>query len=124
VGGGRWGELYLLLIHQPPFRDRDLKPENILCSTPDLVKIADFGLAREIRSTPPYTDYVSTRWYRAPEVRNHGKRTKKCAYILLINVPTSSIRKCGKRDYCRFCLLPHAGFFVTFTKYNSPSMSH
>lgn len=26
------------------------------------------GLAREIRSRPPYTDYVSTRWYRAPEV--------------------------------------------------------
>ena len=34
----------------------------------DVVKIADFGLAREIRSRPPYTDYVSTRWYRAPEV--------------------------------------------------------
>jgi len=25
-------------------------------------------LAREIRSKPPFTDYVSTRWYRAPEV--------------------------------------------------------
>ena len=48
---------------------RDLKPENILCSSPELVKIADFGLAREIRSSPPYTDYVSTRWYRAPEVQ-------------------------------------------------------
>jgi protein kinase len=34
----------------------------------DIVKVADFGLAREIRSKPPYTDYVSTRWYRAPEV--------------------------------------------------------
>jgi len=33
-----------------------------------LVKLADFGLAREIRSRPPYTSYVSTRWYRAPEV--------------------------------------------------------
>lgn len=31
-------------------------------------KIADFGLAREIRSIPPFTDYVSTRWYRAPEI--------------------------------------------------------
>mgnify|MGYP003341104859 CR=1 FL=1 len=31
------------------------------------VKIADFGLAREIRSIPPYTEYVSTRYYRAPE---------------------------------------------------------
>lgn len=40
-----------------------MKPENLLCSGPELVKIADFGLAREIRSRPPYTDYVSTRWY-------------------------------------------------------------
>ena len=55
-------------MHRNGFFHRDLKPENILCSSPDLVKIADFGLAREIRSTPPYTDYVSTRWYRAPEV--------------------------------------------------------
>ncbi|XP_062377678.1 serine/threonine-protein kinase MAK isoform X9 [Sardina pilchardus] len=45
-----------------------MKPENLLCMGPELVKIADFGLAREIRSRPPYTDYVSTRWYRAPEV--------------------------------------------------------
>ena len=33
-----------------------------------VIKILDFGLAREIRSQPPYTDYVSTRWYRAPEL--------------------------------------------------------
>ncbi len=33
----------------------------------DQFKLADFGLAREIRSRPPYTDYVATRWYRAPE---------------------------------------------------------
>ena len=42
--------------------------EHVIHQGPDLVKIADFGLAREIRSRPPYTDYVSTRWYRAPEV--------------------------------------------------------
>lgn len=58
----------LAYMHRNGFFHRDLKPENILCSTPELVKIADFGLAREIRSSPPYTDYVSTRWYRAPEV--------------------------------------------------------
>ncbi|XP_069930527.1 serine/threonine-protein kinase MAK isoform X2 [Oryctolagus cuniculus] len=50
------------------FFHRDMKPENLLCMGPELVKIADFGLARELRSQPPYTDYVSTRWYRAPEV--------------------------------------------------------
>lgn len=58
----------LAFIHKHGFFHRDLKPENLLCMGPELVKIADFGLAREIRSRPPYTDYVSTRWYRAPEV--------------------------------------------------------
>lgn len=59
-------------IHRHGFFHRDLKPENILCSGPELLKIADFGLVREIRSRPPYTDYVSTRWYRAPEVLLHS----------------------------------------------------
>ncbi|XP_040284490.1 serine/threonine-protein kinase ICK isoform X1 [Bufo bufo] len=58
----------LAFIHKYGFFHRDLKPENLLCMGPELVKIADFGLARETRSRPPYTDYVSTRWYRAPEV--------------------------------------------------------
>ncbi|XP_054710029.1 LOW QUALITY PROTEIN: serine/threonine-protein kinase dyf-5-like [Uloborus diversus] len=58
----------LSFMHKHGFFHRDLKPENVLCMGPDLIKIADFGLAREIRSRPPYTDYVSTRWYRAPEI--------------------------------------------------------
>ncbi|XP_053268892.1 serine/threonine-protein kinase MAK isoform X1 [Pleuronectes platessa] len=58
----------LSFIHRHGFFHRDMKPENLLCMGPELIKIADFGLAREIRSKPPYTDYVSTRWYRAPEV--------------------------------------------------------
>ena len=56
-----------LYMHKHGFFHRDLKPENMLVSG-NTLKIADFGLAREIRSKPPYTDYVSTRWYRAPEV--------------------------------------------------------
>ncbi|KAJ8321336.1 hypothetical protein KUTeg_001112, partial [Tegillarca granosa] len=58
----------LAFMHKHGFFHRDLKPENLLCTGTDICKIADFGLAREIRSRPPYTDYVSTRWYRAPEV--------------------------------------------------------
>eukprot|EP00252_Welwitschia_mirabilis_P007628 TRINITY_DN191_c0_g1_i2.p1 TRINITY_DN191_c0_g1~~TRINITY_DN191_c0_g1_i2.p1 ORF type:complete len:459 (+),score=79.43 TRINITY_DN191_c0_g1_i2:1057-2433(+) len=57
----------LSYMHNHGYFHRDLKPENLLVSK-DIVKIADFGLAREVCSTPPYTDYVSTRWYRAPEV--------------------------------------------------------
>ncbi|POS82820.1 kinase-like protein [Erysiphe pulchra] len=79
-------------IHAHHFFHRDIKPENILVSisghhdtgssfrrystlmtppsTPPLytIKIADFGLAREVHSKLSYTTYVSTRWYRAPEV--------------------------------------------------------
>ncbi|KAH8727508.1 kinase-like domain-containing protein [Phaeosphaeriaceae sp. PMI808] len=79
-------------IHDREFFHRDIKPENILVSTSQhndsshpfrrystmmtppstppvyTIKIADFGLARETHSKLPYTTYVSTRWYRAPEV--------------------------------------------------------
>jgi serine/threonine protein kinase len=58
----------LAYIHKLGFFHRDLKPENLLITERNVVKMADFGLAREIRSSPPYTDYVSTRWYRAPEI--------------------------------------------------------
>lgn len=68
VPADRWHLLYSslsiqsLIILFTGFFHRDMKPENLLCMGPELVKIADFGLAREIRSKPPYTDYVSTRW--------------------------------------------------------------
>jgi protein kinase len=57
----------LAFMHKNGFFHRDVKPENMLVKG-DIIKVADFGLAREIRSKPPFTDYVSTRWYRAPEV--------------------------------------------------------
>jgi len=57
----------LTYMHKNGFFHRDMKPENLLIQGNSL-KIADFGLAREIRSKPPFTDYVSTRWYRAPEI--------------------------------------------------------
>eukprot|EP01052_Picozoa_sp_SAG31_P044851 SAG31_NODE_7971_length_1552_cov_1.148658_1_plen_340_part_10 len=62
----------LAFMHKQGYFHRDIKPENILV-TRDTIKVADFGLAREIRSRPPYTDYVSTRWYRAPEVLLRAK---------------------------------------------------
>ncbi|KAJ6570977.1 protein kinase [Mycena vulgaris] len=65
-------------IHSAGYFHRDLKPENVLVTTTGLcdyvstvvaiLKLSDFGLAREIRSGAPYTEYVAVRWYRAPEV--------------------------------------------------------
>jgi protein kinase len=57
----------LAYMHSKGLFHRDLKPENLLIKD-NTVKIADFGLVRDTRSQPPYTEYVSTRWYRAPEV--------------------------------------------------------
>ncbi|CCW68411.1 unnamed protein product [Phytomonas sp. Hart1] len=47
---------------------RDVKPENILVSRDGFLKICDFGFARHLTVGGKYTDYVATRWYRAPEL--------------------------------------------------------
>lgn len=63
-------------IHQKGYFHRDLKPENLLFNhNTEEVKVADLGLAKSFDNlTAPQTDYVSTRWYRAPELI---LRTKK-----------------------------------------------
>ena len=57
----------LAYLHAKGFVHRDIKPENLLLRG-DTCKVADFGLAREVSSPYPCTEYVSTRWYRAGEV--------------------------------------------------------
>jgi serine/threonine protein kinase len=58
-------------MHKKGIFHRDIKPENILIESSTEVgkglKLADFGSCRGIYSKQPYTEYISTRWYRAPE---------------------------------------------------------
>ena len=63
----------LKFMHSANLLHRDLKPSNLLLNSECHVKVADFGLARSLDTkepdqTPILTDYVATRWYRAPEI--------------------------------------------------------
>ncbi|KAF9597883.1 hypothetical protein IFM89_022095 [Coptis chinensis] len=65
--------LYQLLrglkyIHSANVIHRDLKPSNLLLNANCDLKICDFGLARPTSENEFMTEYVVTRWYRAPEL--------------------------------------------------------
>ncbi|XP_043377326.1 cyclin-dependent kinase-like 3 isoform X4 [Chelonia mydas] len=56
-------------LHSNNVIHRDIKPENILVSQMGITKLCDFGFARTLAAPGDiYTDYVATRWYRAPEL--------------------------------------------------------
>ena len=62
----------LKFLHSAGIVHRDLKPSNILINSDSFIKVCDFGLARCTTSALGkdviMTDYVATRWYRAPEI--------------------------------------------------------
>jgi len=58
----------LKYLHSAGIIHRDLKPSNLLLNSDCLLKVGDFGLARTIDRDNVLTDYVATRWYRAPEI--------------------------------------------------------
>ncbi|KAL9244347.1 hypothetical protein vseg_018133 [Gypsophila vaccaria] len=90
--------LYQLLrglkyIHSANVIHRDLKPSNLLINANCDLKICDFGLARPTAENEHMTEYVVTRWYRAPELLlNSSDYTAKidvwsvgCIYMELMN---------------------------------------
>ncbi|KXJ09371.1 mitogen-activated protein kinase 1 [Exaiptasia diaphana] len=75
----------LKYIHSANVLHRDLKPSNLLLNTTCDLKICDFGLARvadpEHDHTGFLTEYVATRWYRAPEIMLNSKGYSKAIDI-------------------------------------------
>jgi len=90
----------LKFIHSADIIHRDLKPSNIFINSDCHVKLGDFGLARTLDNNPKFdgvvTDYVATRWYRAPEMilaaQKYGKPIDMWSvgcilYELLVGTP-------------------------------------
>lgn len=78
----------LKYIHSANVLHRDLKPGNLLVNADCELKICDFGLARGLKAPPIgsaaqggfMTEYVATRWYRAPEIM--------LSFANYVNIPT------------------------------------
>ena len=76
----------LKALHSADIIHRDLKPSNLLVNANCDLKVCDFGLARSVKTAEPsgtetgfMTEYVATRWYRAPEIMLTLKQyTKVC----------------------------------------------
>ena len=89
-----------MFIHSADIIHRDLKPSNVFINSDCHVKLGDFGLARTLDNDPHMpglvTDYVATRWYRAPEMilaaQKYGKPIDMWSvgcilYELLVGTP-------------------------------------
>lgn len=90
----------LKALHSADVIHRDLKPSNLLLNANCDLKVCDFGLARSVKTAEPsgtetgfMTEYVATRWYRAPEImltfKQYTKVSTYLAYCSSEYVPNS-----------------------------------
>ena len=78
----------LKALHSADVIHRDLKPSNLLLNANCDLKVCDFGLARSVKTAEPsgtetgfMTEYVATRWYRAPEIMLTFKQYTKVGIV-------------------------------------------
>ncbi|KAJ9529354.1 hypothetical protein QJQ45_013777 [Haematococcus lacustris] len=99
-----WGCVQVLrglkFIHSAQILHRDLKPSNLLVNANCDLKICDFGLARTAASNQEefMTEYVVTRWYRAPELLLSCSEYGNAIDVWCVLFSTSCLRPC--RHHC------------------------
>jgi serine/threonine protein kinase len=123
-------------IHSADIVHRDVKPANLLLNANCDLKVCDFGLARSLKSTDPeskeaglMTEYVATRWYRAPEIMLSFKKYTKVIVALCLGLPVTDplIRPsmCGQSVASSQSFSPVVHYFqaeTTATNLTSSSM--
>ena len=94
----------LKALHSADVIHRDLKPSNLLLNANCDLKVCDFGLARSVKTAEPsgtetgfMTEYVATRWYRAPEIMLTFKQYTKVSVSSHARVPHTDCRWSGYR---------------------------
>ena len=97
----------LKALHSADVIHRDLKPSNLLLNANCDLKVCDFGLARSVRTAEPsgtetgfMTEYVATRWYRAPEIMLTFKQYTK---VRTLARPTSPRPPQARVPVSKFC---------------------
>ena len=94
----------LKALHSADVIHRDLKPSNLLLNANCDLKVCDFGLARSVKTAEPsgtetgfMTEYVATRWYRAPEIMLTFKQYTKVSVFWHVRVSYTDSHRSGYR---------------------------